>query len=334
MSHHVRYALAAFYLSLFLFGYGAPVRAQIYEEAGKKHSWFSFSRPAKDNPTDQMIHAEALLKERQLRRAERAFRSLVLTWPSSPEAPMAQWALARILDQRGKYEDAFDAYQKLMEKYPARFPDHDRVLTRQFEIATQIMNKRRGGFFFGGFEAPERAIPFFEKIVRNAPRSPIAPEAQFLIGEAHEKNYEYELAVVAYSAVLHRYPLSDFAEPAAFARARSLNTLSENYPNDRQAIEEAWAGIMVFLRSFPQSEFSDEAVTIRDRLLKRKAQATYEIARYYDRIAKRPQAAKVSYQQFLEQFPQSPWSDSARERVAALATTSSPDKELPDEQAE
>lgn len=309
------------------------VHAEAYVEAEKTHSWFSFSKPAKSSPSEQMDHARSLLKDRQLKKASKAFRSLVITWPSSPEAPMAQWAYARLLDERGKLEDAFDAYQILLEKYAGRFPDYDKALNRQFEIAKAIMTKKRGVIFFGGFEAPERAIPYFESVIKNGPRSKIAPEAQYLIGTANEQAYAYDLAVVAYSTTLHRYPLSPFAEEASFARARSLIAISEDYPNDPHAIDEAWAGVNAFLRAYPGSDFAEEAKGLRDTLFKRRAKAAHDVAVYYDTIAKRPKVALENYCEFVNLYPESPLAESARARIVALeaAADKVPQKETDDE---
>jgi len=299
---------------------GPNVRGEEYQETVKKHSWFSFSKPAKKNPTDQMTYAQDLLKDNRVKKAGKAFRSLVITWPGSAEAPMAQWAYARILDNRGDKLDAFDEYQKLMEDYSGRFPDYNKALQRQFEIATNLMFTKKARFlFFPGFEAPERAIPYLEKIVANGPRSIYAPEAQYLIGQAYENSFQPEMAVVAYIATLHRYPLSPFAELAAFGRARSLYTLSNEYPNDVETLNEAWAGVMVFLRAYPQSEHAAQAIEFRDELLERKASAAFNIANFYDRKAKKPDAALKSYQNFLEQYPNSAWTDEAKTRMIELA---------------
>jgi len=292
--------------------------ADVYEETEKKHSWFSFSRPAKDTPAEQMAHAENLLKERKAKKAGRAFRSLVITWPSAAEAPMAQWALARILDQRGDLEDAFDAYQVLMEKYTGRFPDYAKVQNRQFEICKEIMEKRRGRIFFGGFTAPERAIPYLEQVIKNGPRSPFAAEAQFLIGQAYEASFDYDLAVMAYSAALHRYRDSEFAEAASLGRARSLFAISEDYPNDLKALEEAWAGVMVFIRDHAASTHREEVIRMRDTLFERKVKADYDIAVYYDRIAKKPEAALMNYERIVTLYPDSEKAGLARKRLDEL----------------
>lgn len=321
-------------LAVLLLAFGdRALSSEPYEETGKKHSWFSFNKPAKKNPADQLEHAEALREDGSLRKAAKAFRALVTTWPSSVEAPKAQWALAKIHEQREKPAAAFDAYQVLMENYPGQFPDYDAVLARQFEIAKQVMNTRKAKFLLlPGFEAPERAIPLFEKVIQNGPRSPSAAEAQFLIGDAYEKSFQYELAVVAYIATLHRYPLSPFAEHAAFGRARALYKITKDYPNDDQAREEAWAGVMVFLRAYPESSYLAEARSMRDDLLDQRAAALYNVAEFYDRIARKPLAARESYEQFARLFPNSNRAPEVKERLAALAHVKDDTKQDNDEE--
>jgi outer membrane protein assembly factor BamD (BamD/ComL family) len=298
---------------------GQAIQAEAYVEAEKEHGWFSFSRPAKDTPAAQFAYARELLTSGKINKAKRAFNSLTITWPGSAEAPLAQYAYARILDERGKKLDAFAAYETLMTSFAGRFPNYDQVLQRQFEIAQWEMTRKRNRIFFGGFNAPERAIPLFESVIKHGPRSPLAAEAQYLIGEAYEGNFEYQLAVVAYSTTLHRYPFSPFAEKASFARARALNAFSRAYPVNPQASEEAFAAVMAFMRGFPGSGMMDEARALRDDLLARRAGAAFEIADYYDRIADRPEAALASYRDFVQLFPQAPQAGKARQRINELA---------------
>lgn len=307
--------------------------AEVYTESAKEHGWFSLSRPSESTPAAQFDHARSLLTSGEIKKAERAFRSLTITWPGSPEAPLAQYAYARILDERGDKLGAFEAYQTLMESYSGRFPNYDQVLTRQFEIAQWEMTRKRSRLIFGGFTAPERAIPLFESVIKNGPRSPLAAEAQYLIGEAYENQFEYELAVVAYSTTLHRYPYSPFAEKASFARARALHAFSEAYPNNPQAREEAWAAVMAYIRAYPNAEAMEEARALRDQLLADRAEVAYEIARYYDHIAGRHQVALESYREFVELYPRAPQAGKAGERIrelsAKLEPADNPETEMP-----
>lgn len=293
-------------------------KSKPYEETEKKHSWFSLSRPSRKNPEDQLAWARKLQEEGRLRKATRAYRALVVTWPGSTEAPLAQWGLAQSLDARHKMEDAFDEYNNLTSHYTGGYP-YDSVVQRQFEIAHSIMDKRRGAFLmFGGFKAPERAVPMFEKVVQNAPRASFAAEAQYLIGRAYELSDQLELAVVSYMTAQHRYPGTSWAEKASFGRARCLVRLSEESPNDEEALDQAWAAVVVFLNTFPQSEDAELGKAYRENLLRRRAKASYDKALFYDRIAKRPAAAIQSYENFVRQFPNSEWTALARARMQEL----------------
>ncbi len=294
-------------------------KSKPYEETEKKHSWFSFNRPERNNARNQLIWARQLQSRNELRRASRAYRALVTTWPGSPEAPLAQWGLAQTLDARGKLEDAFDEYNNLATRFTGGYP-YDSIVQRQFEIARTIMDKRRGRLLiFGGFKAPERAVPMFEKVIQNAPRAPFASEAQYLIGHAYELSEQLELAVVAYMTTTHRYPTSPWAEQASFGRARSLIRLSEESPNDEEALDQAWAAIVVYLNSFPTSKDAELARAYRDNLLRRRAKNAYDKAVFYDRIAKRPESARQAYDNFVRQFPDSEWSSIARTRMQELS---------------
>lgn len=306
-------------LACFIISTTAAPAEKPYVESQKKHSWFSWNRPSKKNPIDQLAYADDLFAQGSLKKAGKAYKALAVTWPGSPEAVPAQLRYARSLDARGKTEKAFDAYQMLMEANAGGFP-YDDVLKRQFEIAHEVMNKRRGRILlFGGFKAPERAVPLFEKVVQNGPRSPFAAEAQFLAGRAYELSEQYELAVVSYMTAQHRYPLTPFAEKAAFGRARSLYRLSEESPNDEEALEQAWAGVVLFLNNYPQAEDADVAKAYRDTLLSRRSRMAYDKAVFYDKLAKKPAAALQAYRSFVTMYPRSEWAALAQTRIDQLA---------------
>lgn len=290
-----------------------------YEESEKKHSWLSLTKPARKTAAEQLNHANELRSRESYRKAGKAYRALVLTWPGSPEAPAAQYGYAQMLDLRGKLLDAFDEYENLMSRFVGGYP-YDDVLRRQFEIAKQVMNRRRGKFLgFGGFQAPERAVPLFEKVVKNGPRAEFAPEAQYLAGKAYELSYQLELAVVAYMTALHRYPFSPFAQKAAFGRAECLYRIAEENPNDEEALEQAWAGVVVFLNTYPSAEEAAVAQAFRETLLRRRAKAAYDKAEFYDRVSRRPAAALQAYREFAKSFPSSEWTSLAQVRIDELS---------------
>ena len=217
--------------------------------------------------------------------------------------------------------EAFDEYQLLMDRYVGQFP-YDEVLQRQFDIAKFILHKRKGKFLlFGGFMAPERAVPLFEKVVRNAPRWKNAPEAQYLVGLANEMSEQYELAVVAYLTLQNIYPDSAYTEQAAFGRAQCWYKMSKESPNDEDALVQAWAAVSLYLATYPTSSNVTAAKEFKDALFKRRVDASYGRALYYDKIAHKPESALMSYQSFVKLFPTSEYSSVASARIEQLSKT-------------
>lgn len=312
------YATYGVLLSLFLLtGLTGIARADAYEEVHQPKGWL-FSSPACNNPTDQLTHAKKLQNTGKLRAAARQFKRLVNYWPDAPEAASAQYEYARILDERGKIFDAFEAYKVLLQQYPNHMP-YDKILDRMFTLAIDVMNRRKGRFlFFPGFKAPARAVPLFEAIVELAPEWTRSPEAQFLIGQAYEADNDWELAIVAYTATLYRYPLSDYAEKAAYARACNLYYLSEESPIDLHRAQEAWAALTFFINNHPFSDHLDAVKKMRSTIYDRMAFTAFNEAHFYDTKAQKPEAALIAYRSFLQEFPHSSWTAQAEKRIQEL----------------
>jgi tetratricopeptide (TPR) repeat protein len=250
--------------------------------------------------------------------ARRQYRALVASWPVSAEAGAAQRELAELLDAQGRSDAAFEAYQLLSERYPDQRPFRE-ILDRQFELAEAAMTRRRYRWMFGGWTAPERAVPMLEQLARAAPGWPRAAEAQFLIGEAHRRNGDWLDAVIAYQELLIRFPQSPFVEAATLHRVAALERLARDAPNDPLARDEAWTAARHALRQYPESERRDELRRIADELEARRIAAAWAVARHYDRHHLAPEAARLSYERFLTQFPDTPHTARAQERMRWFA---------------
>lgn len=288
------------------------------KEKKRKRGWHLFVHPAKADPVAQLAYADGL-RARQPKKALKQYRALVLRWPEAPEAAPAQRAYAELLQARGKLYKAGDEYRYLLDHYAGQFDGYEEVLGRLFDIAKELIEKRKGRFLFlPGFKAPERATPALETIVQNGPHWEGAAEAQYLLGWIHEFNDEYEDAVYAYEVGLQRYPGTPFAERCAYGRAYCLFLLSEESPYSIEAAREARAAMVLFARSHPRSENAPLAQEYADALLRRMAKDSYDMAVFYDRIARKPKAALVAYEEFAKNFPSSEWTSVAEIRIDAL----------------
>jgi outer membrane protein assembly factor BamD (BamD/ComL family) len=281
--------------------------------------WYRY--PNKQTDSDQEKFAYALYQAGRLRRAANAYQALVYAWPDSRKAAPAQLALAKIQQKRGQYEDAFDEYQYLIDNYPGQF-NYAEVLEFQFQIASYLMHARTGQFLIlPGFQSPERALPLFEKIIRNAPSWGKAPLAQFNIARIHEMNDNLEEAVTAYELLQNRYQSSPWAGQASFREAYSLFRLSDQRKNDENALNAARAALVDFIRSYPASPDVGQAETYLRTLNTRLTTMAFERALFYDRQSRRPEAALLAYEDFLKNFPASEQAATAQQRIEQLRKT-------------
>jgi outer membrane assembly lipoprotein YfiO len=275
-------------------------------------------RAAKDTPAGQLAYANGLRDAGKRGKAMRAYAALVAAWHASEEALEAQLAYARLWEEKGNYARAFREYQYLIDFFAGQFPYQD-VLDRQFRIANLMMTRRYGDWGpLPGFRAPERALPLFEQILENAPGGDLAAECRFSIGLIHEQGHDLDEAARAFEQVRNRHPDSPLAPEAAFRQASCRYRLALKSPRDDARCRAALAALAAFLRDYPDSPNRAEAQQSRDSLHAHWVAMAFENAAYYDRIARKPEAAVIAYGDFVRRFPLTEQAKEAQERIAAL----------------
>jgi outer membrane protein assembly factor BamD (BamD/ComL family) len=289
----------------------------ITEETGRSTLRSNFDSK-KATSSEQWDYARNTQKKGHLKKAERRMLYLYRRWPNSKEAPWAARARADILFDRGKWDDAFNAYQYLIDNYSSRMKDYNSVLQRQFEISFKIMNRRRLRWIFGGYRAPEYAVEYFEGVIRNGPQWSRASEAQFMIGKCNQDAKEYELAITAYGVLGYRYPDSQYAEEAAWQQIVCLRKLRNQFPNAPEMLDRTLTATTVFLTTFPNSEHKSEIIQLRNSLYEVKAGMVFDEAAFYAKVPKEPEAAIIYYEKMIEEYPKSKLVPYAEDRIAAL----------------
>ena len=284
------------------------------EEKGRSTLKTSFD---KRMPTsaEQWEYARETQNKGWLKKADRRMVYLVRRWPNSQEAPWAQRARADMLYSRGKLKNAFKEYQYLIDNYSSRMRDYDAVLESQFEIAVDIMNRRRMRWLFGGYRAPEYAVDYFEDVIRNGPQWTRAPEAQFLIGQCHQEAKDLEMAISAYGILGYRYPDSSYAEEAAWQQIVCLDKLRRMFPSSIDILDRTLTATTVFKDSYPKSEYTARITLLRNRLYELMAGKVFEEAEFYAKVPKKPEAAIIYYEQLIEEYPKSKLVPKAQKRI-------------------
>ena len=277
-----------------------------------------FHRPAQKTPAAQLAYAQSLEAAGRLIRATRQYLALVHTWHESPEAITAERACAAVLEKRGRYVRAFDEYQYLIDNFAGHFP-YEEILDRQLRIARFVSTRRRGKFlFFPGFKSSGDALPLFEKLVQNAPHWEQAPEIQYTLATLYEADGQHELAVQAFEAVEADRPDSRLAATAAYGKADSLYGEARRNRRDEMICRDALQALSVAIRDYPADPQAEVARQHLDEMKTGLADSYYDRAYYYDRIAKRPEAALITYGEFIKQFPTAKQAEEVSRRMEVL----------------
>src|SRR6266498_3692288 len=121
-------------------------------------------------------------KEGNIKRAIKAYKSLVKRHPKDALAPSALYRSAQLQEQVHNYTPAAEAFLQLVERYPSS-PHFDEAIEAQFRIGEKYLagkKKRVLGIPFGS--SMDNAVTIFAAIVRSAPYGKYTARAQFNIG--------------------------------------------------------------------------------------------------------------------------------------------------------
>ena len=289
----------------------------VVEEKGQSTVRFLFDKKMKTS-AEQWSYARETQNRGWLKKADQRMLYLVRRWPNSKEAPWAARARADMLFAREKAIEAFNAYQFLIDNYSSRMLDYDGVLENQFGIAATIMDRRRMRWVFGGYRAPEYAIVYFEKVIRNGPQWKRAAEAQMLIGKCYQESDDLEMAIASYDVLGYRYPDSAFAEEAAWQQIACLDLLRKEYPNNMETLDRLLTSTTIFLSTYPASAHKSDIIGLRNAIYEVKADRSFAEAEFYETVSKKVSAAVIYYEKMIEEYPLSELVPKAQARIDEL----------------
>ncbi len=275
---------------------------------------------------DQLQVAQEAFDKKDYGLATKAANHLLSRWPMSDYAPQAQYLRARCMEEEGKDEAAFKAYQDLIENYP-KVDNYQEILKRQFGIANRYLSGQK--FKIGGvvpyWADMDKTASLYEKVIKNGPYSEVAPQAQLNIGAAREKQSRflnqdepYIQAVKAYEKAADRY--SDNKPVAADALFKAGNAYlrqSKTAEYDQSAASRALGAFTDFITLHPNDPRVAEAQKLMASIKTEQARGALNIARYYDKQGRRD-GALVYYNEVLIKDPNSPYAIEARARIETL----------------
>lgn len=250
-------------------------------------------------------------------RAQDIYKAVVRQYPFTDAAADAQMEHGRLLRQAGKFEDAYEAFQKFIDNY-RQSPRFAEAVQQQFQIAEESRTGKHSTIFvvIPAKIGPTKLVEMYQGVIRNAPFSKYAPSAQFAIGEIYQDKGEKSLADLAYQQVVDNYPGTAQAAEAQF-RIGAITNAAAKRTQDAQNLVKARDALEIYKAKHPTGERAGEITAMEKQNTELSASRSLEIAQFYEKNGK-PKAAAIYYNEALK-FGSAEASVKARERLAVLA---------------
>ena len=285
----------------------------------KTGKWVNPKNMAKDNPKAQFEYALSFFNENKFEDALREFKRLIKEYPKSFEASESQYYLGMVEEDRGNLYEAYQAYQKLIDKYPFSERIKD-VVEKEYNIAEKFMSGYKRKALGIDLPVENPAIEIFAKIVENSTYGPLAPKAQYKLGLVLKGAQRYYEAEDAFNKIVSNYPDSEWVEPSKFQIASCRAAVSRSPDYDQGAAGEAKQKFEEFVREHPDAVLSQEAEINITKLNEKEAAANFNTARFYEK-QKAYKAADIYYSNVVKSYPNSVWAAKSLERLQVLEKT-------------
>jgi outer membrane assembly lipoprotein YfiO len=278
--------------------------------------WINPKTAAKPTPKEQFDYAKEFYDLKKYDDAKREFVKLVKAYPKSFEASEGQYYLGLTEEAQGELYGAYQAYQKVIDKYPFSVRIQE-IIEREYKIAEAFMAGAKRKALGVTLPVENPAIEILGKVVENSTYGPLAPVAQYKLGLALKGLMRYYEAEEAFGKVVATYPNSEWVAAAQFQIAACRAAVSKGPEYDQGAAKEAKDKFEEFVKDHPDAVLSREAEKSIEQLNEKELESNYNIGRFYEK-QKAYEAARIYYEEVINTYPSSPWAAKASERVAAL----------------
>jgi outer membrane protein assembly factor BamD len=295
-----------------------PGIGSIIFEPGKKAKYVAPGEEEMSGDAAELYQVgQTAEKGGDLKRAIRAYKSLVKRHPKDALAPTALYRAAQLQEQTRKYTSAADSYLQLVENYPSS-AHFDEAIEGQFRVGEIYLNgKKLKVLGIPLASALDRAVTIFANVVRTAPYGKYTARAQFDIGLAREKQGANDAAIQAYQAVVDKFPNEPIAVDAQYQIGYIWFSAAQLGTNDAAAAGNAKTAFQDFLFHYPKSEKAAQARKNLDILEHKQTTNSYKVAKFYDK-QKYYRAAVIYYNEVIRQQPGSAESNEAKKRIDQL----------------
>jgi outer membrane protein assembly factor BamD len=144
----------------------------------------------------------------------------------------------------------------------------------------------------------------FKRLIFEHPGSELIDDAQFYLGESYLLSRDYEDAIVEFRFLIHNFPESPYVDDAHYKLGLTYFESSPPFYLEQTRTENGLEVLERFLLRYPESEWYEEADSIKQECLDKLAKKEFENGKLYYRMG-RFESAEIYFADLLENYPSS-----------------------------
>jgi len=156
----------------------------------------------------------------------------------------------------------------------------------------------------------KKALKLLEQIEPEFRGKPQGERLVFILADTYYQLEDYYNSPFQFERFLQLYPNSQKAEEAAYKSASCYFYRSPRYSLDQTDTRKAIEELQVYLNTYPEGEFNEEANSMATELRVKLEKKAYEIAKQYHHT-EYYKAAIASFNNFIANYPGSPFREAA-----------------------
>lgn len=271
----------------------------------------------------------ALYREKKFDDAAEKFKAAAGRWPDSTLEEDALFYQAECYFFADRYSKAHDMLLVLFKKYQntryldacvnrqfaiGRYWEQTDTVSHSFPVTPNFTDKTRPWFDTFG-----NSVNAYLSVRLNDPTGPLADDSIMATANAYFLRGRYDDAAYHYDLLRKEYPKSEHQVQAHLLALKSKQLVYQGPMYDGKPLDEADEIARQALTQFrtqlgPERE---HVVELRDQLRQQKMERQWAMAQFYE--TKRAYgAARIYYQNMINEHPQTQVADMARQRLEAI----------------
>ncbi|MHC4797536.1 MAG: outer membrane protein assembly factor BamD [Planctomycetota bacterium] len=293
-------------------------RAERLEFDQKTQQWIRTPAPIPGTEDGDLDIARQWLARGQHKTARKAVKKWMKTYPESQRYPEALYVRATAYLEAGDYHAAHKDCQTLLDQYPGS-EYAEQALSAEFRIAEQYLAGQRRKIWGGTLRLKnyDGGLEIMDDIMVNYADTSYAELAQLAKAEYYFVSGEFDLAEEAYAQFARDYPRSRYHPKALLQSARSALASFPGVQFDDVGLIEAQERFSQFGKLYPDLAQQLDVPIIQEQIAARRADKTYQIARFYDKTGQQG-AAAFYYRAIVTNWPETPAAAQAGGRLEVL----------------